>query len=45
MKKLPNIILIVCDTLGAKHMSLYGYHKRTTPMMERMVEEDGFTVV
>lgn len=42
--KLPNIILIVCDTLGAKHMSLYGYHRRTTPMLERMVEEDGFTV-
>lgn len=42
--KLPNIILIVCDTLGAKHMSLYGYHRKTTPMMERMVEEEGFTV-
>ncbi len=37
---LPNIILILCDTLGAKHMSLYGYHRRTTPCLERLVEED-----
>lgn len=44
MGKLLNIILIVCDTLGAKHMSLYGYHRKTTPMMERLVEEAGFTV-
>lgn len=44
MRKLPNIILIVCDTLGAKHMSLYGYHRKTTPNLERMVEEDNFTV-
>lgn len=44
MEKLPNIVLIVCDTLGAKHMSLYGYHRKTTPMLERLVEEEGFTV-
>ena len=42
--KLPNIILIVCDTLSAKHMSLYGYDRRTTPNLERLVEEKGFTV-
>ncbi len=42
--RLPNILLIVCDTLGAKHMSLYGYHRKTTPMIERMVEEENFTV-
>ncbi len=42
--KLPNIILIVCDTLSAKHMSLYGYNRRTTPNLERLVEEKGFTV-
>lgn len=43
-KGLPNIILIVCDTLGAKHMSLYGYERRTTPNLERLVEKEGFTV-
>lgn len=43
-KKLPNIVLIICDTLGAKHMSLYGYHRKTTPHLERMAEEDGYTV-
>jgi len=36
--------LILCDTLGAKHMSLYGYERKTTPLMERLVEEEGFTV-
>lgn len=38
-KKLPNIILIVMDTVGAKHMSLYGYHRKTTPNLERIAEE------
>lgn len=42
-KDLPNIILIICDTLSAKHMSLYAYERRTTPNLERLVEE-GFTV-
>jgi arylsulfatase A-like enzyme len=37
--KLPNIILIVMDTVGAKHCSLYGYHRKTTPHMERIAEE------
>ncbi len=40
--KLPNIVLIVLDTLGAKHMSLYGYHRKNTPNLERLAEE--FTV-
>jgi len=43
-ENLPNIILIVCDTLGAKHMSLYGYERNTTPNLERLVEKEGFTV-
>jgi arylsulfatase A-like enzyme len=37
-KKLPNIIFIVMDTVGAKHMSLYGYPRPTTPQMERLAE-------
>ncbi len=38
-KKLPNIIFIVMDTVGAKHMSLYGYQRKTTPNLERIAEE------
>jgi arylsulfatase A-like enzyme len=41
---LPNIILVVCDTLGAKHMSIHGYERRTTPYIERMTEDGGFVV-
>jgi arylsulfatase A-like enzyme len=41
---LPNIILVVCDTLGAKHMSVHGCERRTTPYLERMSEDDGFVV-
>ena len=40
----PNVILVVCDTLGAKHMSLYGYGRQTTPCLERITESGGFTV-
>jgi arylsulfatase A-like enzyme len=35
----PNIILIVLDTAAAKHMSLYGYHRDTTPELKRIAEE------
>jgi len=41
-RSLPNIVLVLCDTLGAKHMSLHGYERRTTPYLERMVEDDCF---
>lgn len=37
-RKLPNIIFLVLDTVGAKHLSLYGYHRRTTPHLEKMAE-------
>jgi arylsulfatase A-like enzyme len=37
--KLPNIVLIVLDTVGAKHLSLYGYQRPTTPNLERIAEE------
>jgi arylsulfatase A-like enzyme len=33
---LPNILVIVFDTLSAKHMSLYGYPRETTPDMDRL---------
>ena len=37
--KLPNIILMVLDTVGAKHLSLYGYKRPTTPNLERIAQE------
>lgn len=37
--KLPNIILMVLDTVGAKHLSLYGYGRPTTPHLERLAQE------
>ena len=38
-KKLPNIILLVLDTVGAKHLSLYDYHRPTTPNLERIARD------
>ena len=38
-KKLPNIILIVMDTMGAKRMSLFGYQRKTTPHLEQIAEK------
>ncbi|GAB4527255.1 MAG: choline-sulfatase [Anaerolineales bacterium] len=31
----PNVLFVVFDTLSARHMSLYGYPRRTTPNIER----------
>lgn len=36
---LPNIVLVLVDTLRADHLSLYGYEKKTSPYLERLVEE------
>lgn len=35
----PNVVLIVMDTVGANHMSLYGYHRETTPNLVRIARE------
>ncbi len=35
-----NVILIVCDTLSANHMSVYGYNRDTTPYLSRLLEDD-----
>ena len=32
----PNVLLIVLDTVRADRMSLYGYHRPTTPVLERL---------
>ena len=33
--KRPNVILLTIDCLRADHMSLYGYHRETTPNIDR----------
>ncbi|MGB9620558.1 MAG: sulfatase-like hydrolase/transferase, partial [Armatimonadota bacterium] len=36
MKKRPNLVLFGIDSLRADHMSLYGYHRLTTPHMDKL---------
>jgi phosphoglycerol transferase MdoB-like AlkP superfamily enzyme len=40
--KMPNVIFLTFDELSATHMSLYGYHRETTPFLESLA---GSTVV
>lgn len=35
---LPNILILVLDALSAKNMSLYGYPRQTTPMLEHFAQ-------
>jgi arylsulfatase A-like enzyme len=35
---LPNVLIVVFDTLSAPHMSLYGYPRQTTPNLARFAE-------
>jgi len=39
MKKKPNILLLGIDSLLSTHMSCYGYHRQTTPHMDRFAED------
>jgi arylsulfatase A-like enzyme len=34
----PNIIIILCDSFSARHLSLYGYPRQTTPNIDRFAE-------
>lgn len=36
---LPHIVFIVLDTTGARHLSLYGYPRPTTPQLERLAAD------
>ncbi len=36
MRKRPNLLLLGIDSLRADHMSLYGYHRLTTPHIDRL---------
>lgn len=35
----PNVVLLILDTVGAKRMSLYGYHRETTPRLQELARE------
>jgi arylsulfatase A-like enzyme len=35
---LPNVLLIVLDTVRADHLSLYGYERETTPSLKRWAQ-------
>lgn len=39
MPKNPNVLLIAIDSLRADHMSCYGYHRLTTPHLDRFARE------
>lgn len=36
-----NVIVVTLDTLGAKHMGLYGYNRPTTPFLDSFGREKG----
>ena len=36
-----NVIFILADTLGAKHMGLYGFERDTTPFIDKFFGEQG----
>lgn len=38
MAKHPNIVLMGIDSLLATHMSCYGYHRLTTPYIDRFTQ-------
>lgn len=35
---MPNVLILLFDTLSAKHMSLHGYERETTPNLARFAE-------
>jgi choline-sulfatase len=34
----PNIVVLVCDAMSAKNLSLYGYPRKTTPNLAKLAE-------
>ena len=38
-KRKPNVVLIVIDSLRADHVGCYGYHRNTTPNIDRLARE------
>jgi arylsulfatase A-like enzyme len=38
IREAPNVLILVFDALSAGHVSLYGYHRNTTPNLARFAE-------
>lgn len=38
LEGLPNVVIIVLDTVRADHLSAYGYHRPTTPHIDELCE-------
>ena len=36
---LPNVIIVLFDAMTARNLSVYGYHRKTTPNFERFAEQ------
>jgi len=41
ISKMPNVLIIVLDAVRADHLSGYGYHRNTTPNIDR-ISSEGF---
>ncbi len=41
-EKFRGVVLITVDSLRADHMSCYGYHRNTTPFLDKYVKENRF---
>lgn len=39
MNRHPNVLLIVVDSLRADHLGCYGYHKNTSPCLDKLASE------
>ncbi|MEN8154876.1 MAG: sulfatase [Acidobacteriota bacterium] len=39
LEELPNIVLIIVDTLRADHLPFYGYKENTTPFLNKIAEK------
>lgn len=37
--RLPNVLIVIVDTARADHFSAYGYHRATTPSIDRLAAE------
>ncbi len=38
-RKSPNIVVLVCDAMTARNLSLYGYSRKTTSNLEKLAEQ------
>ena len=42
MKKRPNILFIIMDSVRASNLSCYGYHRETTPNLDKFALQGAF---